>query len=99
MVLLVTNTFKLRSYFKPSGCNWHTPHHLWPVGQAFEGVLLPVDKNERRYARFSYFAKTEPSYIHKNRTLNFLEDLAPALTPDDQRQKQRAKRKVFIAGC
>jgi len=80
-------------------CNWHTPHQWRPIGQTFEAVLLPVDKNERRYARFSYFSKTEPSYIHKKRTLNFLQEPHAALRTDDQRQKQRAKRKAFIAHC
>jgi len=80
-------------------CNWHTPHQWRPIGQTFDAVLLPVDKNERRYARFSYFSKTEPSYIHKKRTPNPPAGITTALRTDDQRQKQRAKRKAFIAHC
>ena len=80
-------------------CNWHTPHQWRPIGQTFEGVLLPVDKNERRYAKLSYFSKTEASYIPKNRTPNPPAGITAALATDDQRQKQRAKRKALIAHC
>jgi hypothetical protein len=58
-----------------------------------------LDQNERRHAKISYFSKTEPSYIHKNRTLNPHAGTHAALPTDVLEQKQRAKRKAFIAGC
>ena len=100
-LLLIVFSCTTISRFDPKvdSRDWHTAHHLRPTGQDSEGVLLPVDQNESRYAKISYFSKIEPSYIHKNRTLIPHAETHAALVADDRRQKQRAKKKAFIAGC